>query len=72
MGLGGKIMAGIAVTVAAMVVKRYMKRREKEEKRKIKEVIKTNFDCWLSECDEKQIRLTVKKIHHVLFFGLAD
>ena len=33
MGLGGKIMAGIAVTVAAMFVKRYMKRREKEEKR---------------------------------------
>jgi hypothetical protein len=33
MGLGGKIMAGIALAVAAMVVKRYMKKREKEEKR---------------------------------------
>ena len=33
MGLGGKIMAGIAVAVAAMVIKRYMKKREKEDKR---------------------------------------
>jgi hypothetical protein len=33
MGLGGKIMAGIAVAVAAMIVKRYMKKKEKEEKR---------------------------------------
>ena len=32
MGLGGKIMAGIALVVVAMVVKRYMKRKEKEEK----------------------------------------
>jgi hypothetical protein len=32
MGLGGKIMAGIALVVAAMVIKRYMKRREKEDK----------------------------------------
>jgi membrane protein implicated in regulation of membrane protease activity len=33
MGLGGKIMAGIAVVVAAMVVKRYMKKREKEDEK---------------------------------------
>ena len=32
MGIGRKIMAGIALVVAAMVVKRYMKRKEKEEK----------------------------------------
>jgi ABC-type proline/glycine betaine transport system permease subunit len=32
MGLGGKIMTGIALVVVAMVVKRYMKRMEKEEK----------------------------------------
>ncbi|HZA68772.1 MAG TPA: hypothetical protein VE548_03660 [Nitrososphaeraceae archaeon] len=32
MGLGGKIMAGIALVVAAMVIKRYMKKREKEDK----------------------------------------
>jgi hypothetical protein len=32
MGLGGKIMAGIAVAMAAMVVKRYMKKREKRRK----------------------------------------
>jgi ABC-type proline/glycine betaine transport system permease subunit len=33
MGIGRKIMAGIALIVAAMVVKRYMKKREKEEKK---------------------------------------
>jgi hypothetical protein len=33
MGLGGKIMAGIALAVAAMIVKRYMKKRDKEERR---------------------------------------
>ena len=32
MGLGGKIMTGIALVVVAMVVKRYMKRMEKKEK----------------------------------------
>jgi hypothetical protein len=32
MGLGGKIMAGIALAVVTMVVKRYMKRMEKKEK----------------------------------------
>jgi hypothetical protein len=30
MGTGRKIMAGIALIVAAMVVKRYMKKKEKE------------------------------------------
>jgi ABC-type proline/glycine betaine transport system permease subunit len=34
MGIGRKIMAGIALVVAAMVVKRYMKKREEEEKRR--------------------------------------
>ena len=33
MSLGGKIMAGVALIVAAMVIKRYMKKREKEDKR---------------------------------------
>ncbi len=33
MGLCGKIMSGIALIVAAMVIKRYMKKREKEDKR---------------------------------------
>jgi membrane protein implicated in regulation of membrane protease activity len=33
MGPGGKIMACIALAVAAMVIKRYMKKREKEDKR---------------------------------------
>jgi hypothetical protein len=33
MGIGRKIMAGIAVAVAAMVVKRYMKKIKKEDKR---------------------------------------
>jgi hypothetical protein len=28
-GLGGKIMAGIAIAVAAMVVKRYVKKRRR-------------------------------------------
>jgi ABC-type proline/glycine betaine transport system permease subunit len=32
MGIGRKIMAGIALVVVAMVVKRYMKRKAKEEK----------------------------------------
>jgi hypothetical protein len=31
MGIGRKIMAAIALVVVAMVVKRYMKRKEKEE-----------------------------------------
>jgi hypothetical protein len=30
MGLGGKIMAGIALIVAAMVIKRYMKKEKKK------------------------------------------
>jgi hypothetical protein len=30
MGIGRKIMAGIALVVVAMVVKKYMKRKEKE------------------------------------------
>jgi hypothetical protein len=34
MGLGYKIIAGIAVAVAAMVVKRYMKKLDKKDKRK--------------------------------------
>jgi hypothetical protein len=34
MGIGHKIMADIALVVAAMVVKRYMKKREEEEKRR--------------------------------------
>ena len=34
MGIGSKIMAGIALVVAAMVVNRYMKKREEEEKRR--------------------------------------
>jgi hypothetical protein len=33
MGLGRKIMAGVAVAVAAMVVSRYMKKKEKEDRR---------------------------------------
>jgi hypothetical protein len=33
MGLGGKIIAGIALIVVAMVIKRYMKKRENEDKR---------------------------------------
>lgn len=33
MGLGRKIMAGVAVAVAAMVVRRYMKKKEKEDRR---------------------------------------
>ena len=33
MGLGGKIMAGIALIVIAMVIKRYMKKREKVDRR---------------------------------------
>jgi hypothetical protein len=33
MGLGGKIMAGIALVVIAMVIKRYMKKRDKEDKK---------------------------------------
>jgi hypothetical protein len=33
MGLGHKIIAGIAVAVAAMVVKRYMKKLDKSDKR---------------------------------------
>jgi hypothetical protein len=39
MGLGGKIMAGIALIVIAMVIKRYMKKEEKnirETNRKIR------------------------------------
>jgi hypothetical protein len=32
MGIGRQIMAGIALVVAAMVVKRYMKKREEGEK----------------------------------------
>jgi ABC-type proline/glycine betaine transport system permease subunit len=32
MGIGRKILAGIALVVAAMVVKRYMKKREEGEK----------------------------------------
>jgi hypothetical protein len=31
MGLGSKIMAGIALVVAAMVIKRYMKRERKRK-----------------------------------------
>jgi hypothetical protein len=31
MGIGRKIMAGIALVVVAMVVKKYMKRKEKEQ-----------------------------------------
>jgi ABC-type proline/glycine betaine transport system permease subunit len=30
MGIGRKIMAGIALVVVAMVIKRYMKKKEKE------------------------------------------
>jgi hypothetical protein len=30
MGLGGKIMAGIALIVVAMVIKRYMKKDKKK------------------------------------------
>jgi hypothetical protein len=33
MGLGRKIMAGVAVAVAAMVVRRFMKKKEKEDRR---------------------------------------
>ena len=33
MGLGRKIMAGIAIAVAAMIVKRYMKKLDKKDKR---------------------------------------
>jgi uncharacterized membrane protein len=33
MGLGGKIMAGIVLIVVAMVIKRYMKKRENEDRR---------------------------------------
>lgn len=33
MGLGRKIMAGVAVAVAALVVRRYMKKKEKEDRR---------------------------------------
>jgi ABC-type proline/glycine betaine transport system permease subunit len=33
MGIGRKIMAGIALVVAAMVVKRYMKKLDKKDKR---------------------------------------
>jgi hypothetical protein len=33
MGLGRKIMAGVAVAVAAMVVRRYMKKKEKDDRR---------------------------------------
>jgi hypothetical protein len=33
MGPGGKIMACLALAVAAMVTKRYMKNTEKEDKR---------------------------------------
>jgi hypothetical protein len=33
MGIGRKIMAGIVLAVAAMVVKRYMKTRGEEERR---------------------------------------
>jgi ABC-type proline/glycine betaine transport system permease subunit len=36
MGLGHKIMAGIALVVAAMVVKRYMKKRDRGERGKEK------------------------------------
>jgi ABC-type proline/glycine betaine transport system permease subunit len=32
MGLGSKIMAGIALIVVAMVIKRYIKKREKEDR----------------------------------------
>jgi ABC-type proline/glycine betaine transport system permease subunit len=32
MGIGHKILAGIALIVVAMVVKRYMKKREEGEK----------------------------------------
>jgi membrane protein implicated in regulation of membrane protease activity len=38
MGPGGKIMACIALAVAAMVIKRYMKKREKEDKRNRQEM----------------------------------
>jgi TRAP-type C4-dicarboxylate transport system permease small subunit len=33
MGLGGKIMAGIVLIVVAMVIKRYMKKRENGDRR---------------------------------------
>jgi hypothetical protein len=33
MGIGRKILAGIALVVAVMVVKRYMKKREEEKGR---------------------------------------
>jgi ABC-type proline/glycine betaine transport system permease subunit len=33
MSIGRKIMAGFALIVAAIVIKRYMKKREEEEKR---------------------------------------
>jgi hypothetical protein len=29
MGLGGKVMAGIALATAAMVIRRYMKKRKR-------------------------------------------
>ena len=34
MGIGRKILAGIALVVAAMVVNRYMKKRGEEESRR--------------------------------------
>lgn len=34
MGIGRKILAGIALVVADMVIKRYMKKREEEDKRR--------------------------------------
>ncbi len=34
MGIGRKILAGIALVVAAMVVKRYMKKRKEEKGRR--------------------------------------
>jgi hypothetical protein len=33
MGIGRKIIAGIALAVAVMVVKRYMKKKDNEDKR---------------------------------------
>jgi ABC-type proline/glycine betaine transport system permease subunit len=36
-GIGRKIMAGIALVVAAMVIKRYMKKKEKEKNETDKE-----------------------------------
>ena len=51
MGIGRKIMAGIVLAVAAMVVKRYMKKRGEEERRdRIRQTAIAIYDIDCLEC----------------------